>query len=442
MTNSGGDGNSGNGGTAGTAILGGGALGLTLAWRLARAGERVVVYEREPLAGGLAAGFRVGSGASAPWLEKFYHHLFRSDRDAIALIGELGLSEKLYWGHPNTSSLIEGRPWRLDGALPVLKFSPLPVADRLRLGAVAALMKALPNASPLEGVTASGWLRRWLGPRGYALAFEPLFRGKFGAYADEIAMPWFWARIHCRTSALGYLRGGFQQLYEALAAGIQARGGEVRLGVTVESARADGAGGWRVTTAAGEERFARVVSTLPTRVTFRVVPDLPSDFRARYDWGLAYGAHCLILALDRQFMKDVYWLSIGDEGYPFLAAVEHTNYIPAAEYGGRHLLYLGNYLPMDHPLLRATPQEALAQFLPALQRLNPAFSREWITDVWGFAAPFAQPIVTRDYRAHIPPHETPLPGLYLANMFQVYPQDRGQNYSIKMANELAKTLSR
>lgn len=424
-----------------TAILGGGALGLTLAWRLARAGERVVVYERESLAGGLAAGFRVGDAQNGPWLEKFYHHLFRTDRDAIALVGELGLSEKLYWGHPNTSSLIDGKPWRLDGALPVLKFSPLPVVDRLRLGAIAALMKALPKADPLEGVTASSWLRRWLGPRAYSLAFEPLFRGKFGSYADEIAMPWFWARIHCRTAALGYLRGGFQQVYEALVAGIQTLGGEVRLGVTVDSARPTESGDWVVTTAAGEERYARVVSTLPTRVTFKVVPDLPADFRARYDWGLAYGAHCLILALDRQLMKGVYWLSIADEGFPFLAAVEHTNYIPAEEYGGKHLLYLGNYLPMDHPLMRATPEEALNQFAPYLQRLNPAFSRDWITDVWGFAAPFAQPVVTRDYRAHIPPHETPLPSLYLANMFQVYPQDRGQNYSIKLANDLAKRLA-
>ncbi|HEX5547296.1 MAG TPA: FAD-dependent oxidoreductase, partial [Ktedonobacterales bacterium] len=108
-----------------TAILGGGALGLALAWRLARAGERVVVYEREPVAGGLAAGFRVGGSQGGPWLEKFYHHLFRTDRDAIAMVGELGLAEKLYWGHPNTSSLIDGKPWRLDGALPVLKFSPL-----------------------------------------------------------------------------------------------------------------------------------------------------------------------------------------------------------------------------------------------------------------------------------------------------------------------------
>jgi protoporphyrinogen oxidase len=423
---------------SGIAVLGGGALGLTLAYRLASAGERVVVLEREPIAGGLAAGFRVGD--SGVWLEKFYHHLFRTDREAVALIEELGLGEKLYWGRPNTSTLIGGVPYRLDGALPVLRFSPLPVWDRLRLGAVAALLKLLPNPEPLEGITADRWLSRWMGRRGYQTAFEPLFRGKFGQHAAEITMPWFWARIHCRTSSLGYLRGGFQQLYDRLAATIQTRGGEVRLGIEVRSVRPDASGGFTVVSSAGEEHYARVVSTLAPRLTFRLAPDLPADFRARYEWGSAYGAHCLVLALDRPFLRDVYWLSIADPDYPFLAAVEHTNYIPAAEYGGRHLLYLGNYLPMDHPLMRASKEDALAQFLPHLRRLNAAFAPEWVRESWNFAAPYAQPIMTVEYREHIPPHETPLPGFYLANMFQVYPQDRGQNYSIKLANELAVRL--
>jgi protoporphyrinogen oxidase len=422
----------------GTAILGGGALGLTLAYRLAMAGERVVVMEREPTAGGLAAGFKVGD--SGVWLDKFYHHLFRTDTRAIALIRELGLEDKLYWGHPNTSSLIGGTPYRLDGVLPVLRFSPLPLWERLRLGAVIALLKALPNPDPLEGTTAAHWLSTWMGKHTYEVAFEPLFRGKFGTHADEIAMPWFWARIHCRTMSLGYLRGGFQQLYERLVAAIEARGGEVRLGTEVKAVETSAGGGFRVASSAGDEQYSRVISTLASRLTFKLVPELPADFRGRYEWGAAFGAHCLILALDRPLMEDVYWLSVGDPSYPFLAAVEHTNYIPAEEYGGRHLLYLGNYLPMDHPTMRATPDEVLEQYLPYLSRLNPNFTQEWITDKWGFAAPFAQPIVTVDFKEHIPPHETPLPNFYMANMFQVYPQDRGQNYSIKLANDLARRL--
>ncbi len=425
--------------TSGTAVLGGGALGLTLAYRLALAGERVVVMEREGEAGGLAAGFPVGE--SGVYLEKFYHHLFRTDTAAVALIEELGLGEKLYWGEPNSSLLYQGVPYRLAGSVgAILAITPLPLLDRLRLGAGGAFLKVLPSPGMLEGKTAAAWLRRWMGKRAYEVVWEPQLRGKFGAYADKIAMPWMWGRIHCRTNSLGYLKGGFQALYEALVAAIEAHGGEVRLNTEVQSVKPAGGDTLRVISGFGKEQYNRVVSTLASRVTFKVTPDLPADFRKQYEWGAAYGAHCLILALDRPLLKDVYWLSITDPDYPFLAAVEHTNYIPAEEYGGRHLLYLGSYLPMDHPTMRATTEETLAQYLPHLSRLNPAFSPEWIREKWSFAAPFAQPIVTTDYKAHITPHETPIPNFYMANMFQVYPQDRGQNYSIVLANNLAKKL--
>ncbi|MDQ2941080.1 MAG: hypothetical protein M3R05_02695 [Chloroflexota bacterium] len=148
----------------------------------------------------------------------------------------------------------------------------------------------------------------------------------------------------------------------------------------------------------------------------------------------------MILALDRP-LTSAYWTNINDPGYPFMALVEHTNYMPAADYAGRHLVYLGNYRPMDDPLLRASGDELLDQFLPHLKRVNPAFDRSWMTDAWLFRAPFAQPIVTVDYRKHIPPFETPIPGLYVANMFQVYPHDRGQNYSIALAERLVNQVA-
>jgi protoporphyrinogen oxidase len=249
-----------------------------------------------------------------------------------------------------------------------------------------------------------------------------------------------WARVHCRTNSLGYLKGGFQALYQALEESIQSHGGEVRLNTEVASVQPTASGELVVVSSAGEERFSQVISTLAPRVTFRITPDLPAGFRKRYEWGAAFGAHCLILALDRPLLKDIYWLSITDRSYPFLAVVEHTNYISASEYGGRHLLYLGSYLPMDHPTMRANADEVLQEYAPHLSRLNPDFSLDWILEKWNFAAPNAQPIVTTDYKVHIPPHTTPIPNFYMANMFQVYPYDRGQNYSILLANRLAESL--
>jgi protoporphyrinogen oxidase len=171
-----------------------------------------------------------------------------------------------------------------------------------------------------------------------------------------------------------------------------------------------------------------------------MTPELPDSYRQRYEWGRAYGAHCLILALDRPLTTS-YWMNINDPGYPFLALVEHTNYMPPGDYGGRHLVYLGNYRPMDDPLLTKTTAQVVDEFLPHLSRINPAFDRSWLTEAWSFAAPYAQPIVTTDYPEHIPPFDTPLAGLFVASMFQVYPQDRGQNYSIALANRLDAFLA-
>lgn len=425
------------------AVLGAGALGLTAALRLAQRGHRVTVFEREPVPGGLAAGFQP-AGPDGAWLEKFYHHLFRSDHHAIRLISELGLGRDLTWHRPRTVVLRDGRLHQLDSPLSLLRFRPLPVRDRIRMGAALAYLKVLSGPDRLEGVRASPWIRGQMGDRAADVVWEPLLRAKFGDHADTIALPWFWARVHDRTTRLGYLGGGFQRLYNALAEAVAVGGGEVHLGreitkmerrgggITVAHQASDGGDG-------AQEAFDLVLSTLPTRLTARLAPELTTDWRKRHDPGPALGAHCLILALDRP-LTDAYWINLNDPGFPFLALVEHTNMRSPDEYGGRHLVYLGSYRPMDDPVLKADPDQLLADWLPALQRLNPALDRSWVTQAWGFAAPFAQPIVTVDYARRIPPFETPVPGLWIANMFQVYPHDRGQNYSIDLAERVVAEM--
>jgi protoporphyrinogen oxidase len=408
-------------------ILGGGALGLSAAYRTAQAGARVTVLEKEAVVGGLAASFPVGGA----YLEKFYHHLFRSDRVITRLIEELGLGDKLVWKKAPTASLIDGKVYPMD--VPhLLTFSALGPLDRLRLIGGMGFLKLWPNYHTLEGETADAWVRRWMGERVYDVMWRPLLESKFGEHYREVAMPWLWSRVYCRSLSLGYLRGGFHQLYVALDQRVRALGGEVRTGQTVERIEAGEGGRVRIVVNGAAEEFDRVICTLPTRLFMKVTPDLPDAYRRQYDWGEFHGAHCVVLALDRP-LSDVYWLSLHDRDFPFLVAVEHTNYMPASDYGGKHLIYLGNYLPLSDRRFALSDAELLAWYLPYLKRLNPAFDPAWVTDSWVFKAPYAQPIVTVDYHRHIPPHETPIPGLLLANMFQVYPQDRGQNYSIQMA---------
>lgn len=419
-------------------VLGGGALGLTAAMRLARRGAQVTIIEKENELGGLAAGFQVGD--SGTYLEKFYHHLFRSDKDIQALIEELGLGEKLTWHNVNTSTLYKGKFWQLTPIKLLLNY-PIPIISRFRLAAVTALLKATSNYKALNKYTAAEWLQRWMGKAAYEMQFKPVLVGKFGDYYDKISMSWLWSRVHERSLDLGYLSGGFQQLYDRLGEEIEKAGGTIRLGTAVTKITPIEGGKTRVEVDSGEPyEFDAVVSTLPTKLFLRLAEGLPDNYRKKYDWGEALGAHVAILSLKKSLLDPMYWVSIADPGYPFLVVVDHTNMRSTEEYGGRHLLYIGNYLPMSHKYFKQSDEETLAEFMPYLKKLNPQFDESWIEEKWVFKAPFAQPIVTREYPEHIPPLKTPLPNVYMGNMFQVYPQDRGQNYSIRLGNKIAEMV--
>lgn len=415
------------------AVIGAGMTGLVIALRLLQAGEGVAIYERARVPGGLAAGFEPMPGAAH--LECFYHHVFRSDARFVALCGELGIGDRLVFSRPETACFIDGRTQRLDSARSLLRFTSLRKRDRVRLAFALAILKLAPRAEPFEPSLASAWLRAVAGDRAYDAIFEPLFRGKFGEHADAISLAWFWARIHDRTPELGTIRGGFDAFYRSLAARVAELGGRFNYGSDVTSIARAAGGGLAVTDGANEAttvRVDRVFATAPLDALARMCPELPPEFVRAHASSPMLGARCLILALDRP-LTGIYWINVCEKGWPFLVVVEHTAFVRPEAYGGRHLVYIGNYA-RSFP---DTEAKTLArEFTPYLRELNAAFDESWVTESWLFVARDAQPIVTPTYGATIAPAETPVPGLFVANLAQVYPHDRGQNYAIELAERV------
>jgi protoporphyrinogen oxidase len=439
------------------AVLGAGVAGLVAAYRLTQAGHTVDVYERWPGLGGQAATLDVGEGHV---LERYYHHLFSTDRHIAALYEELGMPDELEWLTSSVAYFSQGRQWPFVTPMDLLRFKPLPALARLRLGAVVlALQRGPGDPARFERVTARAWIERWMGKAAWRALWGPLLRGKFGERADEIAMVWLQSKLRLRRGddaseeKLGYPKRSWEPLLGELRDRIEAGGGRVltdrpaaRLApgfvVTPGAAGSFRAGhDPRAFATEAPERYDAVLSTLPSDVFDELVePDLlPDSYRARLRGIEYFTAHCLLIELDRRF-SPYYWTNIGDDALPFVGLIEHTNLMGAERYGGRRFLYVANYLPRGHELLALDADAVLERYTPGLRAVNPAFSREWVKRLWLHREPAAQPIVTVGYRERIPALKTPVRGLVVANTTQIFPEDRGTNYAVRLGDDAARAL--
>jgi protoporphyrinogen oxidase len=423
------------------AIIGAGIAGLAAALDLSAAGQRVTIYEAAPQAGGLAAGFK------APhwdWsLEKFYHHWFASDKHMLGLIEQLGWSDQVVFPRPYTVVYYEGKFYPLDSYVEAFKFtlSKFGPIDLVRFGLTGVYLKLTPRWQPLEQVTADAWMRKWTGERIYNALWRPLLVGKFGeANLDVVNMAWLWARIHARTTRLGTFTGGFQAFVDRFADLLRGRGVDIRLSTAVTQVSRAEAGQTElltVATASGAESYDAVISTSSPALMARLAPDLPDSYSASLRALQSMGAIVLVVTLDRQ-LTQYYWHSLPKEaGFPYLAMVEHTNFIGPEHYGGDHILYLGDYLDADHEYFSLSKEQLLERFLPSLERFNPAFDRSWVKDSWLWKTAYAQPVPPLNHSQNIPPIKTPVPGLYFASMSQVYPWDRGTNFAVEIGQKAA-----
>ena len=427
------------------AVVGAGFAGLSAAYDLARCGHRPVVFEASSELGGLASGFRA-PGWEWP-VERFYHHVFTSDHAILDLMHEIDASELLLVRRPSTAYWCdEHSPHPFDSAAAVLRYPHLPLSSRLRVGAALALLRSRRDWQRLERTTADLWLRRAMGARAYAALWRPLLVGKFGARHREVNMAWFWARIAARTPRLGYFAGGFQALAERLAQRVCSAGGEIRLGAPVHAIRRAGTreGGARaklvVAQAEREEGFDAVLSTTSPALLARLVPELPSSYGGQLAELDSLGAVVLLLALDRAFLDGTYWLNVPERRFPFLALVEHTNFISPAHYGGQHLLYAASYADPSSALFRMSLDDARALIVPALREIRPDFDQRWVRGAWLHREPYAQPVVRPNHSMKVPGLATPISGLFWASMSQVYPTDRGTSSAVAIGRRAAREI--
>jgi protoporphyrinogen oxidase len=387
----------------------------------------------------LVSSFRVGGTP----LERYYHHVFPHEHHVRALIEDLGLTARLGWYRSSMGVFADGRLWPFTSPLDLLRFGPLPLWDRLRTGLGALRLARVSNWEDLDAVPARHWLARYTGERAARVVWEPLLRAKFGPAAPDVPAAWMWGRFQQRAGArgkggerLGYLRGGFEAVFDALHIELERLGAKVRTSTSVRSIKLDDGRVEGVADDHGLVEADGVVFTGPLPAIVPLLPPAAVDDNWRRP-GL--GVMCLVLELTRP-VSSTYWTNVCDDRLPFGGIIEHTNMVPPTDYGGRHVVYLSRYFTGDEAIASSDLTDEAARWVAALDRHHPGFSTADVIASHPFRTSYAAPLVSVGYRERIPVARTEVGGLYLATTAQIYPQDRGMSEGIRCAGEIVDAI--
>jgi protoporphyrinogen oxidase len=427
------------------AIVGGGMLGMTLALRLAQAGQQVTLFEGADTLGGLASAWSLGD---IVW-DRHYHVTLLSDRSLRDLLREIGLDQDMQWVESKTGVYSNGKLYSVSNAIEFLKFPPLGIVDKLRLAFTIIYGSKIKNWRRLEQIPVAQWLRRWSGDRTFRKFWLPLLRAKLGENYQKASAAFIWAiiarlyaarRTGLKKEMFGYLPGGYARLLERFAEVLRETGVEIKLTHPVRTIQptAD----QRVSiefSHGGQQAFDQVVVTTAAPIAAQLVTGLAKDETNRMKDIQYQGIVCASLLL-RNALSPYYVTNITDDWVPFTGVIEMSTLVEQKAFGGNTLVYLPKYVDPDDPLFAVSDQQLEESFVSALERMYPDFRREDVLKFQVSRVKYVLAISTLNYSQKLPSPHTSIPGLHLVNSAHIPNGTLNVNETIQLAENMTAEL--
>jgi protoporphyrinogen oxidase len=421
------------------AVVGAGPMGLAAAFHAAKAGHFVEVIEAAPEPGGMAAHFNF-DGLS---IERFYHFVCKADSSTFELLHELGLGDRMRWRTTSMGYFIDGTLHKWGSPVALIKFPGVSLVSRLRYGLLAFVSTNRERWDALETQSAREWITRWCGSKVYDRLWKRLLDLKFHEYAENISAAWIWTRVkrvgRSRKSLfeeeLGYIEGGSQTLVDALCAAIRSFGGRIRLSTPVERILSNEGRVTGVLTSQGIVPADAVISTIPTPFVSAVVPDLPKDWQDKYDAINNIGVCCVLFKLKKSVTPH-FWVNIAAPDIEIPGIIEFSNLRPI----DHTVVFVPYYMPTTHPKFSWLSEQLVAEAIGYIQRINPTITRDDVLATHVARLRHAQPVCEPGFAAKIPPIQTPIKGLQIADTCFYYPEDRGISESVRIARLMAQRI--
>jgi len=420
-----------------TAVIGAGVMGLACAYELLKRGQSVDIYEADDRVGGMAAHFDF-NGLN---IERYYHFICKPDHYLFDLLNELGIEDRLRWRATYMGYYYDGHMYDWGNPIALFKFPKLGFIAKFRYGLHAFFSTKRRNWLPLDDVEASDWIRKWIGDEAYDILWKRLFALKFFHYKDNLSAAWIWSRIKRVGSSrksmlqeeLGYLEGGSETLLCALHQKIIMLGGRIHLSTPVERVNIENNQVRSITVAGKEEQFDHIFSTVPLPYVSRMIPDLPADYRTRYESIHNMGVVCVIFRLRKGVSRN-FWLNVSDESMEIPGIIEFSNLRPVQD----SVVYVPYYMPRDYPKFAKDNDFFIAEAKQYIKQLNPEISDADFIAEHASRYGYAQPVCQPGFSKLLPPIKTAINGLYIADTSYYYPEDRSISESINVGKHMAQ----
>lgn len=379
-------------------------------------------------------------------IEKHYRHIFKSDKYVIELLKEFDLINKMKWNKTKMAYYAKDKGlYEFGTPISLLKYKPLTFIEKVRFGISIIKIKLIKDYKNIEKYTAESWLKKNCGNNVYEKIWEPLLITKFGKQKDKISMAWLWGKINLRSSSstakgekLGYLEGSFEELTKKIEKNLLLKKCKFKMNTSViQVVKKDK---YIVKTENEEEKYDFIISTVSYDISQKILKELLTKKESEQLENLKYTCAKTLLIYSKKQLTPFYWINIGDTDIPFGGIIEHTNMINTENYNGVNIIYISNYMDKSDKLYKLTPSQLLDEYYTHLKKINSEIEREDILQLQCFEEEYAQPIITTNYSNKILDMKLQEKGLYMANMAQIYPEDRGMNYAIRIGYEVAQKI--
>lgn len=409
---------------------------MSIAKKLIEHNIEVTIYEKNSKVGGMTQTIKVGDITS----DKYYRHLFKSDKYLIELTKELQIEIK--WFKSKMGYYIQNQLYDWGQPITLLTFKPLNLLQKIKFGMSVIKIKLIKNWKELEKYTIKEWFEKNQLQDVYNIIWKPLLNNKFGAYASSISMAWLWGKINLRKTdssfnkeVLGYIEN-FEEMNSKMQKDLTQKGVKFYLDTQIQDINKIND---KYIINQKEEQYDIVISTLSYLDTKHIFKKYLTKEEIEKLTNVKYIAAKTMLIESRKRLTKYYWLNIADDKFPFCGIIDYHN---MEKIENKDMIYISNYLEVTNSIYQLTPEEVLQKYLPYIQKINKDFKKEDILNYKIIDEKYAQPIIEPEYSKMMLDYGFNQKGLYINTLPQIYPEDRGVNYAIrngyKLANEIIK----